>query len=124
MIPFATTTIAVLRVPDIPGSDPEDEQPAAEVVASGIRAHISTSHGREEVQGASTQEVVEFRVTCDPAEIRKDDRVRDESTGEVYEVVWARERRGPSLGVGGLDHMEGGLRQVRGAVARPRAVGR
>lgn len=114
MIPFATTTIAVLRVPADPERDPEDEQPSAAVVASGIRAHISTSSGREELQGASTQEIVEFRLTCDTADLRADDQVRDETTQELYEVAWARHRVGL-----GLDHMEGGLRQVRGALPAP-----
>jgi hypothetical protein len=118
MIPYATTTITVLRVPADPARDPEDPQPEAAAVATGVRAHISTSNGREEIEGASTQEIVAFRLSCDPTEILKDDQVRDDSTGEVYEVAWARERRGL-----GLDHMEGGLRQVRGSLARPiRAV--
>lgn len=119
MIPVATTTIAVLRVPADPARDPEDAQPDAVEVATGIRAHISTSRGREVVEGASTQEIVDFRLSCDSTDIEKDDQVRDEQTGEVYEVTWARARRGL-----GLDHTQAGLKQVAGSVARPRMAAR
>ena len=111
MIPVATTTIAVLRVPedDHEVRDPEDVQPDPVEIATGIPAHISTSRGREEREGASTQEIVDFRLSCNVTDLTADDRVRDEATGEVYEVTWARERRGL-----GLDHTEAGLRQVTG----------
>lgn len=105
-----TTTISVLRVPADSARDPYDAQPAAEVVASGIRAHISSPSGREHTEGGS-QEVVEFRLSCDPVEIRHTDRVQDEQTGAVYEVTWARERQGLRL-----DHTQAALKQVTGVV--------
>jgi hypothetical protein len=110
-VPLHTTTISVLRLPTDPARDPYDPQPDPEVVAAGIRAHISSPSGRERVAGGS-QEVVEFRLSCDPVEIRHTDRVQDEQTGAVYEVTWARERRGLRL-----DHTQAGLKQVSG-VAR------
>lgn len=110
-VPVATTTIAVLRVPFDPARDPYDAKPAAEVIASGLRAHISTPRGREQIAGGS-QEVVEFRLSCDPVDLRHTDQVRDEQTDAVYDVTWARVRRGL-----GLDHIEAGLKQVAG-VAR------
>jgi hypothetical protein len=118
-IPVATTRITVLRVPADPERDPTDAQPDAEVVRSGVRAHISTSRGREVIGGASTQEVVYFRLSCDPVDIQKDDQVRDEQTDEVYEVEWARLRQGL-----GLDHEEAGLKQVKGVVSQPPQFGR
>ncbi|MBM3679152.1 MAG: hypothetical protein FJW96_14955 [Actinobacteria bacterium] len=110
-IPLATTTIAVLRVPADASRDPYDPQPEPETVASGIRAHISSPSGRERTAGGS-QEVVEFRLACDPTDLRHTDRVQDEQSDAVYEVIWARPRQGH-----GLDHVEAGLKQVTG-VAR------
>lgn len=110
-VPLHTTTISVLRLSTDPARDPYDSQPEPEVVATGIRAHISSPSGRERVAGGS-QEVVEFRLSCDPVEIRHTDRVQDEQTGAVYEVTWARERQGLRL-----DHTQAGLKQVSG-VAR------
>ena len=108
-VPLHTTTIAVLRVPADSARDPYGAQPAAEVIASGIRAHISTPRGREQTAGGS-QEVVEFRLSCDPVDLRHTDRVRDEQADALYEVTWARTRKGL-----GLDHVEAGLKQVTGA---------
>jgi hypothetical protein len=107
-VPLATTTVAVLRVPADTARDPYDAQPAPETVASGVRAHISSPSGRERVAGGS-QEVVEFRLACDPVDLRHTDRVQDEQCGAIYEVVWARPRKGL-----GLDHVEAGLKQVSG----------
>lgn len=110
-IPIHTTTIRVLRVPADPERDPTEAQPDAEVIAAGVRAHISTSTGTEIVAGGASQEIVNFRLSSDPADIQHTDRIEDERTGEVYEVTWARQR----IGVG-LDHTQAGLRQVTGVV--------
>lgn len=110
-VSLATTTIAVLRVPADASRDPYDAKPAAEAIASGVRAHISGPSGRERTAGGS-QEVVEFRLSCDPVDLRHTDQVQDEQTDAVYEVTWARIRQGL-----GLDHVEAGLKQVAG-VAR------
>ncbi|MGE0133760.1 MAG: hypothetical protein AB7L91_06295 [Dehalococcoidia bacterium] len=109
MIPVHTTTISVLRVEADDGRDPLDEQPAADVIANGVRAHISTSRGSERVASGGQQEVVYFRLSCDPTDIRHTDQVRDDATGELYAVEWARQRVGY-----GLDHTQAGLKQVRG----------
>ena len=110
-IPLATTQISVLRVAADPARDPYDAKPAAAVIASGISAHISTPNGHEQTAGGS-QEVVEFRLSCDPVDLRYTDQVQDEQADALYEVTWARTRQGL-----GLDHVEAGLKQVNG-VAR------
>lgn len=110
-VPLHTTTISVLRLPTDPARDPYDPQPAPEVVASGVRAHVSTPRGREQTAGGS-QEVVEFRLTCDPVDLRHTDQVQDEQTDALYEVTWARTREGF-----GLDQTQAGLKQVTGVVA-------
>ncbi|MCK9496594.1 MAG: hypothetical protein M0R75_14020 [Dehalococcoidia bacterium] len=116
---MATTTIAVLRVPADPARDPLDPKPPAAVIACGVPAHISTSRGSEEVSSGGSQEVVYFRMSCAVTDLRSTDQVRDEVTGEVYEVTWARERRGL-----GLDHTQAGLKQVAGVVSEPRFTSR
>lgn len=108
-IPLHTTTIAVLRVPDDATRDPYDPKPAAAVVASGVRANIASPNGRERVAGGS-QEVVVFRLQCDPVDLRNTDQVRDEATGELYEVVWTRPRQGPA----NLAYQQAELKQVEG----------
>lgn len=112
-LPINTTTIRVLR-PD-PTDEPYEEKGVGTTVASGVRAHISTTRGDEEPSGGD-QEVVFFRLSCDPVDIHHADRIEDESTGEAYDVQWARLRRGL-----GLDHVEAGLRQVEGIASGPRS---
>ena len=112
-IALATTTIAVLRKPADANRDPYDAQPAAAVVVAGVRAHISSGAGNETVRGGSQSEITD-RLGCDPVELLHTDQVRDETTLEVYDVVWARRRLG-----NGLDHTDAGLRQVRGLVNAP-----
>lgn len=109
MIHVATTTIRVLRVPADPTRDPLDPQPSAAQVVAGVRAVISSPNGRATLNSGGVQEVVEFHLSSDPCDVEGTDLVEDESTGLVYQVTWARLREGM-----GLDHMEGGLRQVAG----------
>jgi hypothetical protein len=117
MIPVSTTTIAVLRIDADPTRDPTDAQPPAAVIASGVRAHISTSRGIEATSTGASQEIVYFRMSCDPVDLSNADQVRDEATGEVYDVLWSRPRTGA---IPGLDHVQAGLRQVSGVVSEPR----
>lgn len=114
MIPISTTTIRIERPTHDPDVDPLESHGEPTVVATGIRAHISTSRGRESAAGGGSQEIVYFRLSCDLVDITRYDTVIDENTQEVYDVEWARERRGF-----GLEHMEAGLKQVAGVVSQP-----
>lgn len=119
-IPLATTTIAVRRLPaQNPNDwrDPTDEQPDRTVVATGVRAHISTSSGREAVQAGASQELVAFRLACDPIAVglHHEDEVLDEVSGEVFQVVWTHARSAL-----GLDHIEAALTQVSGVATGAR----
>lgn len=112
MLPIATTSIAVIR-PN-PSDEPFETPGAPSTVATGVRAVISASRGDEAPSGG--QEVVYFRLDCDPipAGIDHGDQIQDLPTGAVYEVLWARLVRGL-----GLDHHEAGLKQVDGVRSGP-----
>lgn len=112
MIPLATTTITVQRTALLATADPYDAVTAApETVASGVRAHLSAPGGFETQGGQSAQEDVTWRLSCDPCEINSECVVVDDTTGDTFEIEWARLRTGL-----GLDHVEAGLRQVSGVV--------
>lgn len=104
-VPLSTTTITV-RSPAA-GGDPYEEA-STSIVASGVRAHIGSARGRERVIGGS-KETLDASLNCDPCTITHTCTVTDEATDETFEVVWAELRRGL-----GLDHIEAGLRRVRG----------
>lgn len=106
-IPIATTTVSVLRA-DWDDADPYDPAPVPSTIASGVRAVISSPSGTEQVQGGQ-QEVVTFRLDCDPTDIQHRDQIVDDATGDVFDVVWSRDRSGL-----GIDYTQAGLRQVEG----------
>lgn len=108
MITLATTTITVLRVADDPDRDPYDPPPAASEVATGVRAHIGSATGREQAVGGQ-QSVTDLRLVCDPVDLRHTDQVRDDTTGETFEVVWVKQRTGLNL-----DHTAAYVRHVEG----------
>lgn len=105
MIPLATTTITVRRPS---GGDPTDA-PSFDRVARGVRAVISAPSGSQNVVGGN-QEVVDAALSCDPTAIERTDLIEDDTTGDTYAIVWARQR--VALG---LDHTTAGLRKVTGA---------
>lgn len=109
-LPIATTTIAVLRRTVLATDDPYEVTAVPAAVAEGVRAVIGAPSGNELVAGGS-QEDVTHRLDCDTTDLRNTDQVRDETTSETFDVVWARSRTGL-----GLDHTVAGLRQVTGVV--------
>lgn len=119
MIPLSTTTVSVLRTPaDDPevgedDRDPYDAQPAPEVVASGVKAHIGQASGTERVAGG-TQAILGLRVWCEPFDegLRATDQVLDESTGITYEVD-GQPHHARGLG---LDHIVAPLKLIEGVV--------
>lgn len=110
MIPLATTTVAVLRLPA--GTDDDEpysgNDPASwDVAATGIRAVIDRPRGREQLAGGE-QSISDFELICDTADIGRLDQVKDETTGTVYRVVWVMSYPG--------EHTEAGLRLVEGDI--------
>lgn len=92
MIPLATTRVSVLRQAsgDI-YNEPYagDDTPARDVFAPGVRAVIDRGTGNEQMAGAE-QNVMSFRLTCDPVHLVPTDTVRDDETGAVYRVIWCQ----------------------------------
>lgn len=107
-IPASTTFITVLRRPTDATSDPWEPAAQQEVV-SGVRAVIDSPRGREITEN-SAQEVLRWKLNCDPTDLRHTDVVRDERTLDEYEVEWVS-----VLGTGmDLEHIEAGLKKVTG----------
>lgn len=106
-IPLATTTISVHRY-NLDDVDPYDPPPTPTTVAVGVRAVISSPSGTEQVAGGQ-QEIVTFRLDCDPVDLQHRDQIVDDTTGDVFDVVWARDRTGL-----GLDYTQADLRRVAG----------
>lgn len=121
-IPIATTRITIKRPTEAAqdadpwGSGYDDPPPPSEpvegqlaVVTSGVRATISAGGARGSSNGGES-ESVEFRLTCDPADLTYLDTVLDESTGTTYSVAWAL----TTPGVAGLGHTVAGLTTTKG----------
>lgn len=107
-LPLATTRITVLRS-DQDGSKDEYDTLTFAPIASGVRAVVSSPRGAEQNQNGSSEDV-SFRLDCDPTDLRHDDRITDETTGETFEVTWTRRRVGL-----GLDHTVADLRIITDA---------
>lgn len=107
MIPVATTTIAVSEpnTADLYG-EPYEAPAARATTATGVRAVIDPTTGREQVAGGE-QSIWDFDLTCDEVAMSRLAQVTDERTGVAYRVVWVMTYPG---------HVEAGLRLVLGEV--------
>lgn len=108
MIPLATTTITVTRVPADPARDAYDPAPDPVTVATGIRAVIGQPTAAVTLTGGD-EVAYRFPLTCDPTDLQPGDTIVD-AAGIEYRLDWARLETGF-----GLDHMTGSLRIVTGA---------
>jgi len=106
-LPLVTTTFTFLRASNIDG---DSEDPLEwETMATGIPGETSYYSGAESV-AAGDRERVDCRIFLDTLlDIRHYDRLVDESTGDEWEVSYARKRIGL-----GLDHLLIGGYQVTG----------
>lgn len=104
-LPLATTTITVLRS-DQDGTADAFDTLTYTPVAANVRAVIGSESGTE-TNTSGSSENLGFRLDCDVCDVRHDDRIEDENTGDVFEVEWVWLRTGL-----GLDHMEGQLRRI------------
>lgn len=110
-IPFNTTTISILRLPDAALDDEPYQVEVRNVVASGIRAVISLSpqnRGSEVTEGGE-RSTVKARLTCDPCDLKHTDKVVDAVTEQIWTVEYVEDRQGL-----GLDHVTAGLIRIAG----------
>lgn len=110
MIPLATTSIAVLRLPDeVLSEEPYNGNDATDrvEVASNVRAVIGSANGRKIVEGGE-QAVWDFDLVCDLTDVFYTDTIRDNTTDAVYTIEWLQIWPG--------EHIEAGLRRVQGEV--------
>lgn len=113
MIPLATTTVSVLRLPEGTGYDEPyggPEPGSRTAVTSGLRAVIDYPSGTIQVAGG-VQAIEEYRLIADPAPVDYRDLIRDEGTGRVYRITWLIAY---PASVAPDDHIEAGLRSVEG----------
>jgi hypothetical protein len=108
MIPFATTTLTVLRDTQ-PDAEPYQEPAPRVAVASGVRAVLNGPTGNE-VRKGGEQQTAKWHLYCDVADIDHRDYIRDDSTGTVFYVIWVGYRPSP------IEHIEGELGRVEGLV--------
>lgn len=119
---LATTTVTVRRPTTTeqsadPWGDGYETSPGVvqpvegqgNVVTSGLRASIAPGGASGAGRGGET-EIAEFTLMTDPADITYLDRVTDETSLIVYEVVWAL----TTPGVAGLGHTIAGIRTTKG----------
>jgi hypothetical protein len=100
------TLVTVLR-PDVT-SDGYVTPAPPETIVEHLRCWLAAVAGTETVTGA--QEIVLFQIHTDPCDLRHYDRLLDESTGELLEVVWVK-RVGLAAG---RAHMTGEARLIMG----------
>ena len=108
MLGVATTTITVQR----PRSDVYErgEETRNYTDVATVRATLSPS--RQQGQEVDVDRSVgRYRLACDLTEIRNTDRIKDNSTSLVYDVISVMERTG--LGI--ADHTVAELRRVTNA---------
>jgi hypothetical protein len=112
-IPFATTTIAILRLSEEAMDGESYQTEVRSVFATGIRASISMSpqnRGEETTQGGERAKV-KARLSCDPCDLRHTDQVVDLVTDDVWNVEYTQNRVGL-----GIDHVTAGLYRFAGRV--------
>lgn len=105
-LPLTTTTVTVQR--PSAGVDPY-EVDSYQTVVAGWPAVISGPSGSGLTIGGD-QQSVSATLLADPVDIRRYDRVVDDTTGRTYDVVWSNQRY--ELG---LSHTKAGLTYTEGA---------
>lgn len=106
-IPLPTTRVTLLKpkVADTVASDwgvGEDPTDGFEVFMTGIRGHfnarvnVATPSAFGQSTSSGNIEQLKFRLLLDPCPITADMRVRDETTGEEFDVAWVMQRPPPA----------------------------
>jgi hypothetical protein len=114
MIVLATTTIDVLS-PGASDTEAEDWGGAPDSdtgyapVRTGVRAHLSSPTGAQSASVEGNMVINFFRLVADPCGLQPNNRVKDNSTGVVYDVQWCQERGAP------IPHTVAGLTYAKGS---------
>jgi hypothetical protein len=106
-----TTTVTVITL-DTSGPVDPYEDTGVEETHTVMPAHISAPGGVDAPVGGDKEVVTAVAFLPGHAVVTTTDRVSDNLTGDTYAVVWTRRRRGL-----GLDHVEAGLRSVKGGAS-------
>lgn len=100
-IPLNTTTITIQRVPDDQSGTPDDE-PTWGSIATGVRAHFTLRQTGTEYDQSEGRSAANSILMADPCDMQQGDRILDETTGAVWDVMWVIQR--PYFG-GSFDYM-------------------
>lgn len=100
MIPLATDRITITRIAEDPNLDSYDAPHTYAPYVEHVRATIAPmERGVSEMFLGGQKERIALRLTCDPVDLLYTDVVLDESSGDRYNVAWARQRVGiPPVG--------------------------
>jgi hypothetical protein len=105
MIAVSTTTITHRT-----GAETEPGEGRTFTTAqSRVRATIGSPTGKDLLAAGGGREVIDAVLNCDPITASHYDRIVDDDTAEVWEIVWVQNRNGL-----GLDHTRAGLKRVAG----------
>lgn len=99
--PLPTTKITIMRPNNYADDVDDDEEPVWEdpwddpqpmrQIATDVPAHIGHFRGKAKRDGANLPEQT-FALSADTCDLRKDDKVIDQSTGLFYRVGWVQGR--------------------------------
>lgn len=113
---FATTAISLLSPSEDDLPDSDDDWGGAPSRATGytptltgIRAHLSAPSGNAAYAQEGSGVAVQYRLICDPVALVPAMLVRDDGTGEVYQVDWCLTRPEP------LAHTVAGISKTSGS---------
>lgn len=94
MIPLHTTTITVSRLADQDTGWP-DQEPTWQPVASGVNAHFTVRQTGSELVSDEYRSEANSILICDPCGMVQGDRVTDDLTAAIWEVMWVIDRTYP-----------------------------
>lgn len=110
-LPMATTTISTTRSANNGSTDLYDTPATPAAVLSGVRAVITGPSSRTSFS-AGQRVVTTAAFRADPCDVKTGDVMTDDTSGTVYQVLWALDRY--ELG---LAYTYGALQIVKGATA-------
>lgn len=109
MIPLATTSITISRIPADPTRDGYDTPPPPATIATGVRAHLS-GPGKSTDLSSGQRIATTWRLDADPCDLQAGDLITDANSGTTYRAMSADRRYGL-----GLDHTVATLERIDGA---------